>query len=148
TADGVKVINLERIQDITFPDTHKGKVSCEEFRNLLTLQLDWGQARPSAAANVGLFYLQRGFRWIPNYKLEIDGQGKAQVKLQATLINELTDLEDVSVNLVVGVPTFAFKDTIDPIALQQNLAQLSQHFQSANGARNSPLAYQFSNAIM
>ena len=72
-----------------------------------------------------MFYLQKGVRWIPSYKLELDGQGKAVVKLQATIINELADLEDVSLNLVVGVPTFTFKDTLDPMSLQQSLAQLS-----------------------
>src|ERR1019366_4009215 len=120
----------------------------EEFRSLLTLKLDWAKAKPAKAANVGLFYLQKGVRWIPGYKVEIDGDGKAAVKLQATLVNELADLEDVSVNLVIGVPTFAFKDTIDPIALQQNLAQLSQYFQTDTGGQNSPLAANFSNAIM
>jgi hypothetical protein len=69
------------------------------------------------------------------------------VKLQATLLNELADLEDVSVNLVVGVPTFAFKGSLDPMALQQALAPLSQYFQP-EGGRNSPLATQFSNALM
>jgi hypothetical protein len=76
------------------------------------------------------------------------GNGKAAIKLQATLLNVLAGLDDVSVNLVIGVPTFAFKDTIDPMALQQRPAQLSQHFQSDDLDRNSPLAYNFSNAIM
>ena len=147
TADGVKAIPLDRIQDVTFKGAPKPASASEEFRNLLTLKLDWGNARPAKSASVGLFYLQKGVRWIPNYKIEIDGQGNALVKFQATLLNELADLEDVSVNLVVGVPTFAFKDTVDPIALQQNLAQLSQYFQT-DLPRNSPLAYQFSNAIM
>jgi len=47
------------------------------------------------------------------------------------------------------VPTFAFKDTIDPIALQQNLAQLSQYFQNGGTPQNGQLlAYNFGNAIM
>ena len=41
------------------------------------------------------------------------------LQLEATLINELADLEDVTANLVVGVPTFAFADTADPIGLGQ-----------------------------
>jgi hypothetical protein len=147
-AEGVKVIAIDRIQEVTFTHAHKAAAPSEEFRNLLYLNLDWGQAKPSRTAKVGLFYLQKGVRWIPSYKVELDGNGNAAVKLQATLINELADLDDASVNLVVGVPTFAFKDTIDPIALQQNLAQLSQYFQSGTVARNSPLVAQFSNAIM
>ena len=146
TAEGVKALPIDRIQDVTFKQAHKAAAANEEFRTLLTLKLDWGKAKPAKAANVGLFYLQKGVRWIPSYKVEIDGDGKAAVKLQATLLNELADLEDVSVNLVIGVPTFAFKDTIDPIALQQSLAQLSQYFQNDTGGRNSPLAYNFSNS--
>lgn len=148
TAEGVKAITLDRIQEVTFKSAHKETVPTEEFRNLLTLKLDWGRARPAKSTRVGLFYLQKGLRWIPSYKVDIDGDGHATVKLQATLLNELADLEDASVNLVIGVPTFAFKDTIDPIALQQGLAQLSQYFQTDAGGRNSLLAQNFSNAIM
>lgn len=148
TDAGVKAITLEQIRDLTFTDKPKLASSTEEFRNLLTLKLDWGKRKPRDTTKVGLFYLQKGVRWIPDYKIELDGHGKAIVKLQATLVNELADLEDVSVNLVIGVPTFAFKDTLDPIGLQQNLAALSQAFQTNPNNRNSPLAYQFSNAIM
>ena len=148
TAEGVKAVAIDRIQDVTFKQAHKPAAANEEFRNLLTLKLDWGKAKPAKMVNVGLFYLQKGVRWIPSYKVEIDGDGKAAVKLQATLLNELADLEDVSVNLVIGVPTFAFKDTIDPIALQQDLALLSQYFRTDTGGRNGPLDSNFSNAIM
>lgn len=148
TSDGTKAVTIERIQEITFKGTPKATAGSEEFRNLLTLKLDWASAKPAPSANVGLFYLQKGVRWIPSYKIEVDGNGHAAVKLQATLVNELADLEDVSVNLVIGVPSFAFKETIDPIALQQSLAQLSQYFQTTPGAPNSQIAYNFANSIM
>jgi hypothetical protein len=146
TGDGTKAINIDRIQDVTFKNDFKPGTDDEEFRNLLTLKLDWNRRQPAKTADVGLLYLQKGLRWIPSYKVTIDGKGSAVVKLQATLLNELTDLSDTSVNLVIGVPTFAFKETIDPMALQQTAAQLSQYFQS--DARSSPLAANFSNAIM
>ncbi len=148
TAEGVKALALDRIQEVTFKHAHKPAAASEEFRNLLSLKLDWGKAKPARFANVGLFYLQKGVRWIPSYKVELDGASNAVVKFQATLLNELADLDNVSVNLVVGVPTFAFKDTLDPMALQQNLAELSQYFRTDTGSRNSPLASNFSNAIM
>ena len=147
TGEGLKAVPIDRITDVTFPHAPKAGVASEEFRNLLTLKLDWGKAKPAKTAKIGLFYLQKGVRWIPNYKIELDGKGHAVVKFQATLLNELADLDDVSVNLVIGVPTFAFKDTVDPLALQQDLAHLSQYFQTDN-PRNSPLAFNFSNAIM
>ena len=77
---------------------------------------------------MGLLYLQKGIRWIPAYKFVIDGKGGVTVQLEATLINELADLDDVTANLVVGVPTFAFADTADPIGLGQTVAQLSPLF--------------------
>ncbi|MEI8242593.1 MAG: hypothetical protein WCI17_04940 [bacterium] len=143
TAAGIKVVNLDRIQDISFVGDYKRVLPQEEFRNLLTLKLDWGGSKPQKEADVGLLYLQRGIRWIPNYKVVIDGKGQANVTLQATLINELTDLNDVSLNLVVGVPTFEFKDTVDPMSLQQSVAQLSQYFR-----QDAQTAYGFANAIM
>ncbi|MGI8603930.1 MAG: hypothetical protein ACR2OZ_13170 [Verrucomicrobiales bacterium] len=150
TSDGMKAVNLERIQDVTFKNEFRPSVSNEEFRDLLTLKLNWNQRPPAKTANVGLLYLQKGVRWIPSYKVTLDGKGNALVSLQATILNELTDLSDVSVNLVIGVPSFAFKDTLDPMALQQTAAQLSQYFQNdARGnLRNSALGQNLSNAVM
>lgn len=143
TAEGTKVVDINRILDVTFKKPPVAKAANEEFRNLLTLKLDWGKAKPAATAKVGMMYLQKGVRWIPHYKIVIDGKGKAKVKLQATLINELTDLDDVTAHLVVGVPTFAFKDMVDPISLQRQMAQLSQYFRGG-----SAFASNFSNSIM
>jgi len=133
TAEGIKVVPVENIKDVTFKTPHKARLSSEQFRNALTLKLDWSGRKPEKTADVGLVYLQKGVRWIPSYKVTIDGAGNAAVKLQATLLNELTDLNDVSANLVIGVPTFAFKDSTDPIALQKKAAELSQYFQGDRG---------------
>ena len=140
---GVKVVQLEKIQEITFLEEPQPTLAHEEFRNIMTLKLDWGKNKPAQTANVGMVYVQRGIRWIPNYRVEIDGKGQAIVKLQATIVNELTDIENVKAHLVIGVPTFAFKDTVDPISLEQTVARLSSHFQN-----NSQSAYAFSNMIM
>jgi hypothetical protein len=148
TPEGMKAVNISRIQDVTFKNPGKLTDASEEFRNLLALKLDWGKKARAASADVGLLYLQKGVRWIPSYKIDIDGKGHATVKLQATIINELADLQDAAVNLVVGVPTFAFKDTLDPISLSQVAAQLSQYFQNNAMANNGVFANNFSNAIM
>ncbi len=148
TQNGIKAINLDRIQDFTFKDTQKSTTGQEEFRNLLTLNLNWERGHAGKTAKIGMLYLQKGVRWIPNYKVSLDGNGQASIKLQATLINELADLDDVSVNLVIGVPSFYFKDTLDPMALQQTMAQLSQYFQTAPNPAlvNSALGQNFYNS--
>ena len=138
TVEGVKAVNIDRIQQVTFRGPHKATSASEEFRNLLRLKLDWGDRKPGKDADVGLMYLQKGIRWIPSYKIVIDGKGKASVQLEATLINELADLDDVTANLVVGVPTFQFAETADPIGLGQTVAQLSQYFQRDVAERSMP----------
>lgn len=138
TSNGTKALPISQIQDLTFKNAFKGALTEEEFRNQMTLKLDWSKPKsPNTMAQVGLVYLQKGIRWIPDYKITLDGNGNAAIKLQATLLNELTDLEDVTTNLVVGVPTFAFKDIIDPIALQQAGAQLSRYFENSQGRSNN-----------
>lgn len=143
TETGMRVIPIDRIQDVTFIDNPTAQLEYEEIRNLLKLQLDWGDRAPAKTAHVGMTYLQKGLRWIPHYKLHIDGDGTVKVQLQATLLNELADLDDVTANLLVGVPSFDFKSTIDPIALSQTTAELSQYFQE-----NSQTAHAFSNSMM
>jgi hypothetical protein len=134
TDSGVKALPLDQIRSLTFPDAYRDTMSAEESRPLLTLRLDWGGRAPRPEAEVGLVYLQKGLRWIPGYKLDIDGRGNARVIFQATLINELADLDDATVNLVVGVPSFLFKDTLDPMAMAAETPRLSQYFSSGDGA--------------
>lgn len=143
TAEGTAAIGFDTIRDVVFKGETRSKAKNEEFRNLLTLDLDWGGKPAGKTADVGMVYVQRGIRWIPSYRVEIDGKGGAHLKLQATLINELADLKDVTANLVIGVPTFQFAETPDPIGLQQAVAQLGAYFR-----RDSSTAYAFSNAIM
>ena len=140
---GVKAVPINRIQEVTFLDEPKLQLAGEQFRDMMTLKLDWGRRRPAQTAEVGMVYVQRGVRWIPNYRVDIDGNGNATVKLQATIINELADVEDIKAHLVIGVPKFAFENTPDPISLQQTAAQLSRHFRP-----DSQAAYAFSNMIM
>jgi len=140
---GVKAVPVSRIQEVTFLDEPKLQLASEQFRDMMTLKLDWGRRKPEPDVDVGMVYVQRGIRWIPNYRIDIDGKGNAIVKLQATIINEMADVEDVKAHLVIGVPKFAFENTPDPISLQQTAAELSRHFRP-----DSQAAYAFSNMIM
>jgi hypothetical protein len=143
TDDGTKAVPVEAITELKFRDKYNTKFSQEQQRNLLTMTITHANAVPPKNVNVGMAYVQKGLRWIPHYKIELNDQGKALVKMQATLINELTDLKDVTMNLVIGVPSFQFKDTADPMAFQQTMAALGQYFQ---GDSNSN--YSMSNGMM
>jgi hypothetical protein len=142
TVQGIKPVEFNQIRDLVFVSERKATVSDEEFRNRLTMDLEW-KGKPRAEAELGMVYLQRGIRWIPSYKIAMNDDGNAVLKLEATIINELTDLSDVTTHLVVGVPSFAFKDSVDPISLRQDVAHLAS---SLNLKSRSSFA--FSNAIM
>lgn len=141
--NATKVVPIERIRDVLFDAPPAREVSSPRAQGVLALKLTGLPAGQPGEVKVGYTYLQKGLRWIPNYKVVIDGEGQAAISLQATLVNELADLKGVTVHLVVGVPTFTFKDTLDPIALQQVAAQLGSHFRS-----DARTAYAFSNALM
>ncbi|MBN1554567.1 MAG: hypothetical protein JXA11_07460 [Phycisphaerae bacterium] len=136
TDEGVKVLDFKRITQITIKGKPNTLQTEEEFRNRLTLHLDWDE-KPAREANVGMVYLQRGLRWIPGYKVVIDGKGTAKVKLEASVVNDLADLENVTAHLVIGVPRFVMEGQTDPISLQQTAQQLSQYFRSTNGLSNA-----------
>ncbi len=143
TEAGTRAVPFDRILDLTFQDAPRPQSAGEEFRNLLTLDLEWEGGKAATQAAVGMSYLQKGLRWIPNYKVDLDGKGGATIQLEATLINEIADMTDVTANLVVGVPTFAFENMVDPISLQQAVARLSPYFD-----QNALSAARLSNAIM
>ncbi|MEZ0263653.1 MAG: hypothetical protein ACAI43_02910, partial [Phycisphaerae bacterium] len=153
TVNGIKPVDMNRIVDVTFAKPPKTALAREEMRNLFTLHLDWAGKPAQKQADVGMMYLQKGVRWIPNYKVIIDGKGNAVLQLQATLINELADMDGVTVHLVVGVPSFAFSSSQDPMSLQQAAARLSVHMGSNDQNvmmlnNGNATQFAFSNAIM
>ena len=140
--DGVRAFDLSRVVEVVLPGDHQTEVVTEEKERLLSFDLEW-RGRAAAEAEVGMVYLQKGLRWIPSYRVEIDGQGSAHLQLQGTLVNELADLDGSVVHLVVGVPSFRFAETLDPMALREAIADLGEHFR-----RSARTASVFSNAVM
>ena len=138
--EGIKALPIHRIQDITFLGEPNETTQKKETKDTMRFKLDGPQQN---TAKVGMAYVQRGIRWIPGYRVEIDGKGNAVIKLQGTIINELADIENITTHLVIGVPRFVFKGTPDPISFQETIARLSSHFRP-----DSSTAYAFSNAIM
>jgi hypothetical protein len=149
TDEGTRTVKLESITEVTFVDPLKTSAEVDEVRDVLTLELDWRNQPRRETADVGMTYLQKGLRWIPQYRVTLQPDGNALVELQATIINELTDLEGVTTHLVIGVPTFQFQETLDPLALDRTVNQLSIYFQKPQpGGRGGYDGQYLSNAIM
>ncbi|NUP96202.1 MAG: hypothetical protein HUU28_08575 [Planctomycetaceae bacterium] len=118
---GSRALQLHGVRWIEIEGQPARTIRAKTRSERLTLKLD----SVTKDSKVGVVYVQEGLRWVPSYKLDIDGNGKARVQMEASLQNDLIDLKDATVNLVVGVPSFEFKDLVDPIALQQELARVS-----------------------
>ncbi len=67
-----------------------------------------------------------GIRWVPTYRIALGGDGKAEMSMQAEIMNEGEDLRDVAVDLVVGVPNFRFKNVVSPMSLEAKLVNFLQ----------------------
>lgn len=139
TEPGLRAVPLASLRDVEiFGDVATSQRIARD-RQRLVVDVDGG----SAESRVGVMYVQQGLRWIPAYRIDLDGNGKAEVQLEATLQNDLVDLVDARVHLVVGVPKFEFAGMVDPIALQQEIAQVARRTRE-----NSQFANFLGNSIM
>ncbi|MFT5423996.1 MAG: hypothetical protein ACI89L_001788 [Phycisphaerales bacterium] len=122
----IAAIPLNNLRDVRFvgsspKTTVTRKVSAER----MTLDLEWDGA-PEAQADISLMAVEHGLRWIPAYRITMLEDDRVLIELEATLVNDLADLEDARVHMAVGVPSFAFAGQTDPMALAERLAALGQ----------------------
>jgi hypothetical protein len=68
------------------------------------------------AVEVDVFFIGPGIRWIPTYRVAL-GEKEADMVMQAEVLNEAEDLTGVPVGLVVGVPSFRFRNLASPLTL-------------------------------
>src|ERR1700733_7763492 len=80
----------------------------------------------SGHANLTMGYLEHGLGWTPSYLISLQDEKKAQITMQAVLVNDAEDLKDTDLFFVVGVPNFAYSNVPSPMALQQSLLDFMQ----------------------
>lgn len=85
------------------------------------LSFDVGREAAGRPVTLHLMYFRPGIRWIPAYRLGGSWDGEATMALQAEVLNEAEDLDDVPLHLVVGVPNFRFRDVASPLTLESTL---------------------------
>ncbi len=85
------------------------------------LEFQMGAAKAGQAVELQVFYFAPSLRWIPTYRLAGELKQDANLALQAEILNEAEDLEDVALDLVVGVPNFRFKNVVSPLVLESAL---------------------------
>ena len=94
-------------------------------------------------AHLTMGYLEHGLGWTPSYLISLQDDKKAQITMQAVLLNDAEDLKNTDLFFVVGVPNFAYSNIPSPMALQQNLLEFMQAAARKDDMSNA----RYSNAI-
>jgi len=119
TDTGVLACDLAMVRAVEFHgDPATVGVATRDKVPTLRLELE----APAGGQAVGLNYLARGITWSPAYLLDITDPETAQFSARAIVVNEVADLEDVTLELVTGFPNTSFGNVPSPIALSQSLA--------------------------
>ena len=122
-------------------------------------------AEASQPVDLSLMYFRPGLRWIPTYRVNLSAdepkkpanpatqqknttpasqinnhdepKKMANLAMQAEFLNEAEDLDNVPVDIVVGVPNFRFRDTPSPLVLEATMRNVLQ--QSAPALMNQQM---------
>ncbi|MHC4224316.1 MAG: hypothetical protein ACYSUN_10030, partial [Planctomycetota bacterium] len=129
TGEEELLLPVSRIRRLTLKEmTVEMERTVKETRTTkrLTFRLEGGAGPRSFT----LVYFRPGVRWIPTYRLGLKPseakEKTARITLQAEILNEAEDFNDVPFDLVVGVPNFRFREVVSPFVLERTLQRTLQ----------------------
>ena len=126
--EGDVLLSVGQIASLTIKDmkaTLARTLTTTESPKRLTFRF----AEANQPVDLSLMYFRPGLRWIPTYRVSLlpDEQKKmANLAMQAEFLNEAEDLDNVPVDIVVGVPNFRFRDTPSPLVLEATMRNVLQ----------------------
>ena len=132
TGTGEIGIDPQSLSRVEFLD---GKAQRTFTTKRRSVQLEVRMNRLLGGRKLAVSYLAKGITWVPSYMVDIADANRAQISAKAELINEVCDLNDVTVQLITGFPHIQFSDTISPLALKENLAQFLQSLNKGESER-------------
>ena len=115
-----------------------------DYTENTTMKLEFSS---EGSKKLNLKYLQKGLTWSPVYTLRFLNKKKANLILQAELVNDAEDLVNTDINLVLGTPNFNhsthMSDLLDFINILNPTAESIPYENSISirGARSSGLSY-------
>jgi hypothetical protein len=76
----------------------------------------------SNGETVKLSYLAGGITWSPSYRIDLSDPKQALFSAKAVVINEVTDLEGVDIDLVTGFPNVKYSSMVSPVSMAEKLS--------------------------
>lgn len=116
-------VNPQNFWKIEFLD---GKAKKALTNKSKSTQLEVQMGAPAVGKKLTISYLAKGITWAPSYMVDITESDEARISAKAEVINEVCDLNDVTVQLITGFPHLQFADIVSPLALKENLARFLQ----------------------
>lgn len=127
TEEGDVLLQVPQVRSIVVKDmqtTLSKTLTTSKRTKRLSFNVEGAEKKQSLT----IVYFRPGIRWIPTYRTTLSdkqpndkGHKNASISLQAELLNEAEDLENVPVDIVVGVPNFRFRGTPSPLTLEATL---------------------------
>jgi hypothetical protein len=146
TEDGDVLLSVGQIASLTIKDmktTIARTIKTSETPKRLVFRF----TEPNKQVDLSLIYFRPGLRWIPTYRLNIVPEHPkhlANLAMQAEFLNEAEDLDNVPIDIVVGVPSFRFQETPSPLVLEATMRNLLQKSAPALMNQNMLLGQQIS----
>lgn len=139
TDDGDVLLSTAQVASLTIKDMKTTLTrTLKKTENPKRLTFTFAEA--NQPVDVSLIYFRPGLRWIPTYRVNLspdETKRTANVAMQAEFLNEAEDIDNVPVDIVVGVPNFRFRETPSPLVLEATMRNLLQ--QSAPAMMNQAM---------
>jgi hypothetical protein len=129
---------LGGISMASLPDDAVLRETVERQSQALRLKVKGGSSREK----LSMGYLEHGLGWTPSYLISLTDDTNAQITMQAVVTNDAEDVQNAEFFFVVGVPNFAYANTLSPMSLQQSLVDFMK-----DAERDEDRKKTFSNAI-
>ena len=122
TRDGRMALPVAEVRAAWGPDlvTKMNRVERVTHRSK-RLSFDFGKESAGKPVGLRLLYFTEGVRWIPTYRVGGALEKDASIALQGEIVNEAEDVAGAAMDLVVGVPSFRFRDVASPLTLERTM---------------------------
>jgi hypothetical protein len=132
TDSGEVCVDPANVEKVEFVD---GKAKKDVRSDSKSMQLEVKMGAPAGGKKLTISYLAKGITWAPSYIVDIADGDKARISAKAVVINEVCDLNDVTIQLVTGVPHLRFAEVVSPVAWRQSLGLFLQSLAWAQSDR-------------
>lgn len=136
TDSGEVCIDPANVEKVEFVGIKAKKAIRSDSKSIL---LEVKMGAPARGKKLTISYLAKGITWAPSYIVDIADGDKARISGKAVVINEVCDLDDVTIQLVTGVPHLRFSDVVSPVAWRQSLVLFLQSLAWAQSGRDRPM---------